>query len=306
MGRPARSTASFKLTPHVVKDRKFCSIKLSELGETHLRVWQRALPTMAGSSKQRILSELKAALNDAFAEHRRILPGDLHVTIKFGCRPVFAEEVANEPVARANQVLSDEAIRGILAAVEAQDADGDNYVLAVLLAATGARFSQLVRMKVRDVDLDRGWLFVPPSRKGRGRKAGAAIRVQVGQDVVELLRPYMQDKSASDILLERWHYRQIKPTVWERVGRQPWKTPSEMQRWWKKAVDGASASGVIPYALRHSSIVRGLRAGIPIRLVAALHDTSVIMIEKHYGRWITESMDDIAARAIVPLLAKAT
>ncbi|MDQ8756198.1 hypothetical protein RCO27_08125 [Sphingosinicella sp. LHD-64] len=62
---------------------------------------------------------------------------------------------------------------------------------------------------------------------------------------------------------------------------------------------------MIPYALRHSSIVRAIRASIPIRLVAALHDTSVAIIEKHYSRWITESLDDIAARAIVPLLAKA-
>jgi hypothetical protein len=32
---------------------------------------------------------------------------------------------------------------------------------------------------------------------------------------------------------------------------------------------------VIPYALRHSSIVRAIRSGLPIRLVAALHETSL-------------------------------
>lgn len=36
---------------------------------------------------------------------------------------------------------------------------------------------------------------------------------------------------------------------------------------------------IVPYALRHTSIVRGLRVGLPTRLVAALHDTSVGMIE---------------------------
>jgi hypothetical protein len=59
---------------------------------------------------------------------------------------------------------------------------------------------------------------------------------------------------------------------------------------------------VIPYALRHSSIVRGIRAGLPIRLVAALHDTSVVMIERHYSRWITDGLDELAARAVVPLV----
>ena len=35
----------------------------------------------------------------------------------------------------------------------------------------------------------------------------------------------------------------------------------------------------IPFALGLSSIVRGLRSGLPIRLVAALYDTSVAIIE---------------------------
>ena len=50
----------------------------------------------------------------------------------------------------------------------------------------------------------------------------------------------------------------------------------------------------IPYALRHSSIVRGIRAGLPIRLVAAVHDTSVQMIERHYSRWIVDGLDELA------------
>ena len=78
-----------------------------------------------------------------------------------------------------------------------------------------------------------------------------------------------------------------------------------MSRWWAKVVDAVGLPGVIPYALRHSSIVRAIRAGLPIRLVAAIHDTSVAMIEKHYSRWIVESLDELAARAVVPLLAAA-
>jgi hypothetical protein len=38
------------------------------------------------------------------------------------------------------------------------------------------------------------------------------------------------------------------------------------------------------YALRHSSIVRQLLAGVPVRIVAAGHDTSVKMIEHTYSR----------------------
>ena len=38
-----------------------------------------------------------------------------------------------------------------------------------------------------------------------------------------------------------------------------------------------------------------------MRLVAALHDTSSAMIEKHYAAFIVDAMDELAARAIVPL-----
>jgi len=104
------------------------------------------------------------------------------------------------------------------------------------------------------------------------------------------------------MLLERWHHRQKDCITWIRADRQPWKMPSEMRRWWQKVMDVLGCPDVIPYALRYSSIVRAIRTGLPIRLVAALHDTSTAMIEKHYARWITESLDDIAALAIVSLV----
>ena len=75
-----------------------------------------------------------------------------------------------------------------------------------------------------------------------------------------------------------------------------------MTRPWAAIIARAGlAAGTIPYALRHSSIVRGLRAGLPVRLVAALHDTSSAMIEKHYAAYIVDAMDELAARAVVPL-----
>ena len=47
------------------------------------------------------------------------------------------------------------------------------------------------------------------------------------------------------------------------------------------------------YALRHSSIVRALVAGLPVRLVAAAHDTSVEMIEAHYSAHIIDATEDL-------------
>jgi len=83
-------------------------------------------------------------------------------------------------------------------------------------------------------------------------------------------------------------------------GRAPWQWSSELTAPWARMRELSGLdSSIIPYALRHSSIVRGLRAGLPIRLVAALHDTSVEMIEKHYSAFIVDAMDELAAKAIV-------
>lgn len=67
-------------------------------------------------------------------------------------------------------------------------------------------------------------------------------------------------------------------------------------------VEAAGFPDVIPYALCHSSIVRGIAAGLPIWLVAALHDTSTAMLENRCAPWITESLDEIAAHAIISLV----
>ena len=64
-----------------------------------------------------------------------------------------------------------------------------------------------------------------------------------------------------------------------------------------------SAIGADPdatmYSLRHSSIVRMLKANVPIRLVASLHNTSTKMIERHYSKFITEHSDDISRHALL-------
>jgi hypothetical protein len=53
------------------------------------------------------------------------------------------------------------------------------------------------------------------------------------------------------------------------------------------------------YALRHSSIVRALLAGVPARVVAAVHDTSIGMLERTYSAFIADHADTIARRGLL-------
>jgi len=300
-GRAIHSDAYYNLSRFVLEDSKLGETNLASLTEADLRSWQLRITRAKPASIQRVVNDLKAALNAAFEAHRRLLPSDLPVTIKYGLK-VEAPEVLIA-VARDNQVLSDDQVRKVVAAAIAIDEDFGRLV--VLLAATGARFSQLARMRVADVQTDQSRLMVPQSFKGRKRQL-SYIRVQVGPDTLAALKPAINDRPASAPLLEHWRHKQTGPCEWARIVRGPWTSSSEMARSWKRTVaDAGLPATTIPYGLRHSSIVRGLRVGLPIRLVAALHDTSVAMIERHYSRWITEGLDEMAARAVVPIVSLA-
>jgi integrase len=234
--------------------------------------------------------------------YRDQLPPSIRDTIKDG----LATMNASAPVAREAQVLSDADVRRLISAAWDIDAhggwSGDLGRIVLALAATGARFSQIIRMTVVDVQAVQGRLMVPTSRKGRGVKRQTHIGVRVGDDVLAALAKATIGRKSGEPLFLRPHMRQIGPAKWETDGREPWFAAAELRRPWAEIVARADLpDGTIPYALRHSSIVRSLLAGLPTRLVAALHDTSSAMIERHYAAFIVDAMDEITARAIVPL-----
>ncbi len=319
-GRPVRSDAGQRLRRYVLGQDKrgrqdaisaapLADVAMRILKESDLLAWRAGLPeTMKATTKQRLINDLKAALNTAYAAHRDRLDPTVPAVIKHGLKAGNGhDEDEAAPLARDNQILSDAQVGRLIQAAQEIDAeqewDGDLCRLVVVLAATGARFSQIVRMKVGDVQRAQGRLMVPVSRKGRGGKSGS-IPVPVGKDVLDALQPAATGRAKDAPLLERWRHKQAAGEVgkWEKAGRGPWQSPSELVRPWSAIRERAEMLEVIPYALRHSSIVRGIRANLPIRLVAALHDTSTPMIERHYGRWIADGLEELAARAVVPLV----
>lgn len=182
---------------------------------------------MKSTTKKRLINDLKAALNAAYIDNRLALPRDMAATIKIGLKPVFDAD-PEEPVARINQVLTHEQVRDIVHAAAAIDEDGDFGRLVLVLAAMGARFSQIRRMLVQDVQVEQGRLIVPHSRKGRGKADD--IRLPVKREVLDQLLPAINGRDAQAPLLEHWRLRQTGPAAWEKVDRGPWATASEMTR----------------------------------------------------------------------------
>jgi integrase len=308
-GRAVRSDARTRLTRYVLS-APLADVMLHALTESDLETWRRALPDeLKGATKQRMVNDLKAALNAAYGNHRKRLDPVLPAVIKHALRADPHDNDDAEPLARDNQILKDAEIGRLIRAAGEVDAEqgfeGDLYRLVVVMAATGARFSQVARMRVADCQRADKRLMVPESRKGKGR-TGGSVPVPVGADVLDALRPVVTGRPKTAPLLERWRHRQVSAGAggirWERAGRGPWQSASELTRAWSDIRERAKLPEVIPYTLRHSSIVRGIRANLPIRLVAALHDTSAAMIERHYGRWIVDGLEELAAQAVVPLV----
>jgi integrase len=280
---------------------------LHELTERNLLEWREALPArLKGTCRKRIATGLKAALNRAYERNRDRLPAALPMIINCGLKMPVEDEDQMVPIARENQILDDDQIRDLLAAAKEVDAemqtDGDLFRLLAVMAATGARFSQVARLRVADVQTGARRVMMPASRKGRGPKVGLTP-VPLGGDIIRLLTPVLTGRAKDGLLLERWHYVQHPGSIkWHRSERGEWRTPSEIVRPWGIIRERVGLPDVVPYAFRHSSIVRAIRANLPLRLVAALHDTSVAMIERHYARYIADGLDGLAARAIVPLV----
>jgi integrase len=313
--RVARSTkagrnAELRLGHHVL-DAPLAEQPLLAVSELVLADWRANLrrggrgmkpnsTPLAPATLARLLNDFRAALTAAARKAKA--SADQLTIIRDGLRSPEKPDRA-----RSKQVLSDADVRKLVAAAAAQDADFE--VLVLLLAATGSRMDQLARVIVVDFQPDARRIMVPVSLKGRGEKQITHTAVPLPDDVVARICPLVAGRAGHEPLLLHWRHRQVAVDRhtgtlprWERLDRRPWKDAGEITRPWRAAVAAADLPpSLVPYCLRHSSIVRGLRAGLPVRLVAAVHDTSANMIERHYGAFIVDASEDLLRRAVVSM-----
>jgi len=189
-------------------------------------------------------------------------------------------------------VLPDaDVLRLVVAAYQENRALG---VLVEVLAQTGARVSQAARLRCADLQADREdpRLMMPTSYKGRGEKERQHVPVPITASLAALLDELRRDRPHDAPLLlksdgSRWleinkseHWNLFR-SVAERAGFDP--------------------DLITSYALRHSSICRNLVAGVPVTIVARLHDTSAREIEAHYSRFILDVAGDaLSRRGLLP------
>jgi integrase len=215
----------------------------------------------------RTFKALKAALNLAARSDRQ------RITNRDAWRDALGKLPDNKP---REFDVSDETVLALGVAANALDpAFG---LLVETAAQTGARMSQLARIRIADLHDDGAdpKLGVPPSRKGHRGKKPKGITVPIPASLAAKLRKAAGKRPADAPLLLK-----ADGTPW-----QPKK--SEQREMFATIAAEVGLPGSTMYLLRHALICRQILAGVPLAVIANNCDTSAQQIEQAYAWFINK------------------
>src|SRR5262245_24797222 len=250
------------------------------LSTQDLRHWRDGLVAkgVQPATINRTRAGLRAALELAATLDPRVTNRD---AFRVGLRGLRDTKTARRAVLPDADVL-----RIVQAAYDHDRAFG---ILIEIMAQTGARISQVARLKCGDLQADGHdpRLLMPTSYKGRGQKERQQVPVPIPDSLAALLKELRGDRPHDAPLLIK-----SDGTRWLEINK------SEHWNLFRAVAEGAGFDPdvVTSYALRHSSICRGLLNGLPVSIVARLHDTSAREIEAHYAAYILDVAGDVLSR----------
>ncbi|PBB77912.1 integrase [Mesorhizobium sp. WSM3879] len=230
-----------------------------ELGEDSESVRQRR------ATANRVLTTLKAALNYAWREGKAASDREWRRVEPF-------EDVDS---ARVHYLSIAEAQRLVNAA------SGKFRDLVQAALQTGARYSELARLKREDFNADVSTLTIRESKSGKAR------HIILTDEGADLFAQLVRGKNRGDLILTT-----EAGGVWEK---------SHQFRPMKEACKNAKISPAIGFhGLRHTWASLSVMNGMPLMVVAKnLGHTDTRMVEKHYGHLSPSYIAD-AVRAGAP------
>lgn len=172
--------------------------------------------------------------------------------------------------------LSEKEVEDLLAAIDVSTPRGmRDGALLELLYATGLRVSELLALRLKDVNLEGGFILV----RGKGDKERLVPLGDRAADAIGLFlqrgRPHLVGDTVSDLLVP---------------GRRP-DRPLTRQAYWKNlrllAVRAGITRAFSPHTLRHSFATHLLEHGADLRTVQSLlghADISTTQIYTHVSR----------------------
>lgn len=215
------------------------------------------------ATANRVLTILKAALNAAWREE--------HIADDKAWRRVKPFE--NVDSARV-RYLSIPEINRLLLASESQFRD-----LVQAAVQTGARYGELIRLRIGDFNPDTGRLAIRVSKSGKSR------HVVLSEEGCIFFAALCAGKSPDYLMFNH--------------GAREWRA-SEQVREMRKACERAGIVSANFHVLRHTWASHAVMNGLPLLLVAKnLGHSDTRMVEKHYGH-LDETYMEEAIRASAP------
>jgi integrase len=274
----AATEAAQRIKRHVLP--QLGAVQVAALTPEQLRGWLAALARKLANgtdeeeavrrsrvTANRILATFRAALNHAYAEEK--VPSDAAWRRRL-------VPFKNVEVSRKRYLTIEEARRLINAA------QGAFRHLVQAALHTGARYSELARLKVHDFDPDSGTIAIGKSKSSKPR------RVHLTEEGETFFQDLTTGRNRDALMLPR-------------AGQdKPWRHTD--QRWhMNRAIAAASISPRISFhGLRHTYASLSLMGGVPLQVVAEnLGHADTRMCERHYGHLAASHKRD-AIRAGAP------
>ena len=272
----------------LIYGKPFGRIPLDKLTSFQVREWRNGLikrqnknnrqHTLRESSANRIFRKLKAALNFAY-KNRMVLSDAAWRTVDLLKGDTAAD--------RARTLYLEPEQRGRILAECGTDTAN---LIRGLLYTMGRPQSnlELPVSRVRDFDATQQTLRLQ-HKKGRGLLKHRDV--PLSDEAVAFFKQAAKDKLPSAYLFtyqgQPWSRHQ-----WERELKAAIAAMNEKATNPKDRIP----EDVVAYTFRHCAIVDRLKAGISIGKVADDAGTSVLMIERHYGKYAREDVSDRLAR----------
>lgn len=235
-------------------------LKLDKLRRHHLEDWRGRL-TGKAATINRAMVPLRAALKRVKVDGP---PGT-----------DAAWQEALKPIAGADSrrtIYLDRKERQKMLDAMAPDARAFFRAMCMLPLRPGA----LASLKACDFDERMGTLTIGSDKSGKPRQ------LALPDNICEFLTQQARGK-----LPEAWLFMTANGQQWK---RKTWQRPIQEARELASLPSGTTA-----YVLRHCVLTDLVVAGVPLLTVAQLADTSVAMIERHYGHLTAKAARDALA-----------
>lgn len=266
---------------HVYED-PIAKVRLDKLRRHHLKAWRKRLEDAPALVSRRKEGEIKTKARAKSTVNRDMVPlrAALMQILSAGAPNTDAAwQEALRPYKGAEKrrdIYLDRGERKRM--LDAVPADAAPFLRALCLLPL--RPGALASLKVQNFDKRTRSLTIGKDKTGRPRQ------ITVPQSIADFLTAQAKGKLPS-----AWFFT--------RADGKPWDRNS-----WKRPINSAAESAKLPkavsaYTLRHSILTDLIRAGLPALTVAQLADTSVEMIERHYGHLVAEDAEQALAGLVL-------